>query len=166
MFICQCTNQLNRLYQVGNVRSIFRIQQLNKFNNEYSMNNSFGIVNLLTRIQSNRLIKIKKFYKLFSIFKLKHLYDHFVNFGTGNFSSPFIIINFFLSYWKKITSNSDPNINSIVISSLSIDHSQNHFLPGIVGITYDMHYYITPSTHHSDQITVTQIASVDYRFVD
>lgn len=65
-------------------------------------------------------------------------------------------------YYKKTASNNDSDMNSIVISSLSIDHSQNHFLPGIVGLTYDMHYYITPTLHHPDHITVIQIASVDY----
>jgi len=52
----------------------------------------------------------------------------------------------------------------MLISAVSIDHLQNHFLPGSMGITYNMHYYITPSTTEPDRTTVTQIACVDYRF--
>ncbi len=53
----------------------------------------------------------------------------------------------------------------MLISALSIDHLQNHFLPGSIGITYDMHYYIKPSTTQSGCTTVTQVACVDYGFV-
>ncbi len=75
-------------------------------------------------------------------------------------------INFsFSSFSKKITSRSSPDSNAILISSVSIDHLQNHFLPGSIGITHDMHYYITQSTTHPGHTIVTQIASVDYRFV-
>jgi len=51
----------------------------------------------------------------------------------------------------------------MLISAVSIDHLQNHFLPGSIGNTKDMHYYITPSTTQPGHVTVTQIASVDFR---
>jgi hypothetical protein len=53
----------------------------------------------------------------------------------------------------------------MLISAVSIDHLQNHFLPGSIGITHDMHYYITPSATHPGYTTVTHVACVDYRFV-
>jgi hypothetical protein len=70
----------------------------------------------------------------------------------------------FYSFSKKITSRSTSDTNAMLISAVSIDHLQNHFLPGSMGITYNMHYYITPSTTEPDRTTVTQIACVDYRF--
>jgi hypothetical protein len=71
----------------------------------------------------------------------------------------------FYSFSKKITSRSAPNANAMLINAVSIDHLQNHFLPGSIGITYDMHYYIKPSTTQPDCTTVTQVACVDYGFV-
>jgi hypothetical protein len=56
-----------------------------------------------------------------------------------------------------------PHTNAMLISAISIDHLQNHFLPGTIGITHDMHYYVTPSATHTGSTTVTQVASVDYR---
>ncbi len=64
-----------------------------------------------------------------------------------------------------MTSRSISDTDSMLISSVSIDHLQNHFLPGSIGITYDMHYYLTPSATKPDHTTVIQIACVDYRFV-
>ncbi|CAF0822484.1 unnamed protein product [Rotaria sordida] len=63
---------------------------------------------------------------------------------------------------KKIASRSIPDTNAMLISSVSIDHLQNHFLPGSIGITKDMHYYITPSTTQPGYTTVIQIACVDF----
>jgi hypothetical protein len=71
----------------------------------------------------------------------------------------------FSSFSKKVTSRSVSDVNSILINSISIDHIQNHFLPGNTGITYDMYYYLTPSTTDPMNTTITQIACVDYRFV-
>lgn len=51
----------------------------------------------------------------------------------------------------------------MLISAVSIDHLQNHFLPGSIGISKDMHYYITPSTTQPGYTTVTQVACVDFR---
>ena len=51
----------------------------------------------------------------------------------------------------------------MVISAVSIDHLQNHFLPGSIGITKDMHYYLTPSTTQPGYTTVIQLASIDFR---
>ena len=56
-----------------------------------------------------------------------------------------------------------PHANAMLISAVSIDHLQNHFLPGTIGITHDMHYYVTPSATQTGSTTVTQVASVDYR---
>lgn len=67
------------------------------------------------------------------------------------------------SFSKKIASRSVPDANAMLISAVSIDHLQNHFLPGSIGNTKDMHYYITPSTTQPGHVTVTQIASVDFR---
>ncbi|CAF1318269.1 unnamed protein product [Adineta ricciae] len=63
---------------------------------------------------------------------------------------------------KKITSRSASNANAMLISAVSIDHLQNHFLPGSMGVTYNMHYYITPSLTQPGHTTVTQIACVDF----
>ncbi|UJR16046.1 hypothetical protein I4U23_002960 [Adineta vaga] len=63
---------------------------------------------------------------------------------------------------KKITSRSASDANAMLISAISIDHLQNHFLPGSMGITYKMHYYITPSPTQPGRTTVTQIACVDF----
>ncbi|CAF4540880.1 unnamed protein product [Rotaria sp. Silwood1] len=63
---------------------------------------------------------------------------------------------------KKVTLRSVPDANAILISAVSIDHLQNHFLPGSIGVTYDMHYYIKPSTTRPGHTTVTQVACVDY----
>ncbi|CAF3726833.1 unnamed protein product [Adineta steineri] len=63
---------------------------------------------------------------------------------------------------KKITSRSASDANAMLISAVSIDHLQNHFLPGSMGSTYNMHYYITPSSVQPGRTTVTQIACVDY----
>jgi len=63
---------------------------------------------------------------------------------------------------KKIASRSIPETNSMLISAVSIDHLQNHFLPGSIGITKDMHYYITPSTTQPGYTRVTQVACVDF----
>ncbi|CAF1315341.1 unnamed protein product [Adineta ricciae] len=63
---------------------------------------------------------------------------------------------------KKITSRSASNANAMLISAVSIDHLQNHFLPGSMGVTYNMHYYITPSPTQPGHTTVTQIACVDF----
>nr|ACD37564.1 START domain containing protein [Adineta vaga] len=63
---------------------------------------------------------------------------------------------------KKITSRSVPDTTAMLISAVSIDHLQNHFLPGSIGITKDMHYYITPSTTQPGHTTVTQVACVDF----
>ncbi|CAF1630426.1 unnamed protein product [Rotaria magnacalcarata] len=63
---------------------------------------------------------------------------------------------------KKIASRSIPDTNAMLISAVSIDHLQNHFLPGSIGVTKDMHYYITPSTTQPGYTTVIQVASVDF----
>ena len=51
----------------------------------------------------------------------------------------------------------------MLIGAVSIDHLQNHFLPGSIGVTKDMHYYITPSATQPGHTTVTQVACVDFR---
>lgn len=53
----------------------------------------------------------------------------------------------------------------MLITSTSIDHLQNHFLPGSIGLTHQMHYYVSPSSTQSSHTTVTQVACVDYRLV-
>ncbi|CAF0914319.1 unnamed protein product [Rotaria sp. Silwood1] len=63
---------------------------------------------------------------------------------------------------KKIASRSIPDTNAMLISAVSIDHLQNHFLPGSIGITKDMHYYITPSTTQPGYTTVIQVACIDF----
>ncbi|CAF0777498.1 unnamed protein product [Rotaria sordida] len=63
---------------------------------------------------------------------------------------------------KKVTLRSAPDANAILISAISIDHLQNHFLPGSIGVTYNMHYYLKPSTIQPGNTTVTQVACVDY----
>ncbi|CAF3752259.1 unnamed protein product [Adineta steineri] len=63
---------------------------------------------------------------------------------------------------KKITSRSISDTTAMLIGAISIDHLQNHFLPGSIGITKDMHYYITPSTTQPGYTTVTQVACVDF----
>nr|ACF75508.1 START domain containing protein [Philodina roseola] len=52
--------------------------------------------------------------------------------------------------------------NSVLISSTSIDHLQNHFLPGTIGLTNQMFFYVTPSSSHPDSTIVTQLVSVDF----
>jgi hypothetical protein len=69
-------------------------------------------------------------------------------------------------FMKTIVSHSIPTNDAILISAISIDHLQNHFLPGSIGLTYQMHYYITSSHTHSGYTTVTQMACVDFRCVD
>lgn len=54
--------------------------------------------------------------------------------------------------------------NALLINSTSIDHLQNHFLPGNVGLTCEMSYYLTPSPNNSAHTIITQLACVDYRF--
>lgn len=51
----------------------------------------------------------------------------------------------------------------MLIGAISIDHLQNHFLPGSIGATKEMHYYITPSTTQPGYTTVIQVACVDFR---
>jgi hypothetical protein len=72
-------------------------------------------------------------------------------------------ILFLFSFSKKITTRSILDTNAMLISAVSIDHLQNHFLPGSIGITKDMHYYVTPSTTQPGYTTVTQVACVDFR---
>nr|ACD37592.1 START domain containing protein [Philodina roseola] len=63
---------------------------------------------------------------------------------------------------KKIASRSSPDANAMLISAISIDHLQNHFLPGSIGQTHEMHYYLAPSSSQPGYTTVTQIACVDF----
>ncbi|CAF1012171.1 unnamed protein product [Rotaria magnacalcarata] len=63
---------------------------------------------------------------------------------------------------KKVTLRSAPDANAIIVGVLSIDHLQNHFLPGGIGINYHKHYYIKPSNVHPNHTTVTQITCVDF----
>ncbi|CAM4919413.1 unnamed protein product [Rotaria socialis] len=63
---------------------------------------------------------------------------------------------------KKVTLRSAPDANAIIVGALSIDHLQNHFLPGGIGINYHKHYYIKPSSVHPNHTTVTQITCVDF----
>ena len=51
----------------------------------------------------------------------------------------------------------------MLISSVSIDHLQNHFLPGTIGSTSQMFFYVTPSANHPDATCVTQLVSIDFR---
>lgn len=74
-------------------------------------------------------------------------------------------MSFLFSFSKKVALCSAPEPNGIIIGAASIDHLQNHFLPGSIGINHHMHYYIKPSNTRSAHTTVTQIACVDYRFV-
>lgn len=77
-------------------------------------------------------------------------------------------MNFFsfpsTSFAKKIASRSSSDANAMLISAISIDHLQNHFLPGSIGQTHEMHYYLAPSTSQPGYTTVTQIACVDFRY--
>jgi hypothetical protein len=145
----------HRFIQHGNVQLKFRIRVLNKFIRGFYMNNIYGRV-ISPKVELlKKLIMIKKLYNMFWILMIYNRFDHFVNFGNREFSS----------FSKKVTSRSVSDVNSILINSISIDHIQNHFLPGNTGITYDMYYYLTPSTTDPMNTTITQIACVDYRFV-
>ncbi|CAF1042968.1 unnamed protein product, partial [Didymodactylos carnosus] len=62
---------------------------------------------------------------------------------------------------QQSASNSNNIANGILISSISIDHLQNHFLPGSIGITHNSYFYLTPSTTQAGCTKVIHVASVD-----
>ena len=89
-----------------------------------------------------------------------------MNFGNHTIFHSLKISPLSSSFSKKVTSHSIlDHPNAVLISSTSIDHLQNHFLPGSVGLTSEMSYYLIPSPNNPANTIITQFACVDYRFV-